>query len=69
MIETNEEASRVRAYQLALKQTIIDAHSVDNAEWVAASTIFALTKERRRMREAIRAWNKKERARLFNEGN
>lgn len=67
MITTKAQADIIKAYEVALKQTILDAHDVDNEEWIEPSNVFALTKERRRMREAIRAWNEKERVRLFNE--
>lgn len=67
MITTKAQADIIKAYEVALKQTILDAHDVDNEEWMEPSKVFALTLERRRTKEALARWNEKERTRLHNE--
>lgn len=50
-----------------MKRYIIEAHEDDNIEWVKSSEIFALTKERRRVKDVLSVWKEKERVREFNE--
>ncbi len=57
----------LRSYEQALKRYIIEAHEDDNIEWVKSSEIFALTKERRRVKDVLSIWKEKERVREFNE--
>lgn len=64
MIQDQEQAKIITFYAANLKQLIIDAHEVDNLEWMDPQTVLALNNERKRMKDALRGWRERERKRL-----